>query len=163
MSKSSLRASRRCQPPLPVALSESMIGRLSPAGRCVRIQKRHCWKFLRSFYRQRCLHTRLRTYYPLRLRYFEHRKREQRGFAVDETFISKLTSAFPSALLLGNEGGSDKVSRNRTNPDRRRDSKFPRYATRNTERSLHSRVERPSQRGEAADQGPAKNGEGCHQ
>src|SRR5438046_10184764 len=73
-----------------------MIGRLSPAGRCVRIQKRHCWKFLRSFYRQRCLHARLRTYYPLRLRYFQHRKREQRGFTADETLSQSRDWSFPA-------------------------------------------------------------------
>src|SRR5437879_10754772 len=46
---------------------------------------RHCWKFLRPFYRERCLYARLRTSGPLRLRYFEHREREQGGPAVNET------------------------------------------------------------------------------
>src|SRR5207237_10620684 len=46
---------------------------------------RHCWKFLRPLYRERRLYARLRAVYPLRMRYFETRQREQGGFAVDET------------------------------------------------------------------------------
>src|SRR5207248_4393316 len=54
---------------------------------------RHCWQFLRPFYRERCLYARLRTSGPLRLRCFEHREREQGGFAVDETLSQ---SRYPS-------------------------------------------------------------------
>src|SRR5881392_3692751 len=57
---------------------------------------RHCWKFLRPLYRERRLHARLRTYYPLRLRYFEHREREQGGFTVDETLSQSRYPPFPA-------------------------------------------------------------------
>src|SRR5438874_12303569 len=56
---------------------------------------RHCWQFLRPFYRERCLYARLRTGGPLRLRYFEYRKGEQRGFAVDETLSESRYAPFP--------------------------------------------------------------------
>ena len=47
------------------------------------------------FNRERRLHTRLRTGGPLRLRYFEYRKGEQRGFAVDETLSESRYPPFP--------------------------------------------------------------------
>src|SRR5439155_15946398 len=57
---------------------------------------RHCWKFLRPLYRERRLYARLRTSCSLRLRYFEHRKREQGGFAVDETLSQSRYPPFPA-------------------------------------------------------------------
>src|SRR5438477_8678525 len=57
---------------------------------------RHCWKFLRPLYRERRLYARLRTSRSLRLRYFEHRKREQGGFAVDETLSQSRYPPFPA-------------------------------------------------------------------
>src|SRR5947207_15281860 len=57
---------------------------------------RHCWKFLRPLYRERRLYARLRTSGTLQLRYFEHCKREQGGFAVDETLSQSRYPPFPA-------------------------------------------------------------------
>src|SRR5438552_5076243 len=57
---------------------------------------RYCWKFLRPLYRERRLYARLRTSGPLRLRYFEHCKREQGGFAVDEPLSQSRYPPFPA-------------------------------------------------------------------
>src|SRR5438874_11368451 len=60
---------------------------------------RYCWEFLRPLYRERRLYARLRAVYPLRLRYFEHRQREQGGFAADETLSQSRYSPFPAHFV----------------------------------------------------------------
>src|SRR5438045_5145095 len=60
---------------------------------------RHCWKFLRPLYRERRLYARLRAFYPLQLRYFEYRQREQGGFAADETISQSRYSPFPAHFV----------------------------------------------------------------